>query len=176
MISFPLLLLFHVLILYNNHVKGQTVTGIPTPPEPTSYQNNPTPPQQDESWLKQNNRFVFVIILGLLALVLIFWYIYKSIKGMRKRLKKENEAQRAMIEQATAYQYNNHNSNNQNTMIPPTSQHPLSSSSSSSISSPTSPTTTANTTNVINNNHQQQHHHHQKDQISYPEKVQLSSS
>ncbi|KAI8379615.1 uncharacterized protein BYT42DRAFT_333381 [Radiomyces spectabilis] len=58
-------------------------------------------PKQDESWLKQHNRFVFIIVLGLLFLALLIWYIVKSVKGMRKRLERENEHHMMMMQQAT---------------------------------------------------------------------------
>lgn len=58
--------------------------------------------ENHESWLKQNNRFVFVIVLGLLFLALLIWYIVRSIKGMRKRLEQENQAQLYMMQQATS--------------------------------------------------------------------------
>lgn len=58
--------------------------------------------EKPQSWLRQNNRFVFVIVLGLLFLALLIWYIVRSIKGMRKRLEQENQAQLYMMQQATS--------------------------------------------------------------------------
>ncbi|KAI8969187.1 hypothetical protein BDF20DRAFT_893628 [Mycotypha africana] len=58
---------------------------------------------QQESWLKQHNRFVFIIFVGLFLFGLLFWYIYKSVKAMRKRLEEENQAQLYMIDQATGH-------------------------------------------------------------------------
>jgi flagellar biosynthesis/type III secretory pathway M-ring protein FliF/YscJ len=55
-----------------------------------------------ESWLRQNNRFVFVIFIGLFVLSILIWYIYRSVKGMRKRLEQENQAQLYMMQQATS--------------------------------------------------------------------------
>lgn len=78
-----------------------------TPPELPSVQgtgfhsngNDQSGPEQ--SWLRQNNRFVFVIFLGLIVLSILIWYIYRSVKGMRKRLEQENQAQLYMIQQAS---------------------------------------------------------------------------
>jgi flagellar biosynthesis/type III secretory pathway M-ring protein FliF/YscJ len=55
-----------------------------------------------QSWLRQNNRFVFVIFIGLIVLSILIWYIYRSVKGMRKRLEQENQAQLYMMQQATS--------------------------------------------------------------------------
>ncbi|CAO3621378.1 unnamed protein product [Mucor hiemalis] len=60
--------------------------------------------EKPQSWLRQNNRFVFVIVLGLLFLAVLIWYIVRSIKGMRKRLEQENQAQLYMMQQATSPQ------------------------------------------------------------------------
>jgi flagellar biosynthesis/type III secretory pathway M-ring protein FliF/YscJ len=54
-----------------------------------------------ESWLKQHNRFVFIIFVGLILLGLLIWYVVRSVKGMRKRLEQENAAQLYMMQQAT---------------------------------------------------------------------------
>ncbi|KAG1047007.1 hypothetical protein G6F43_010527 [Rhizopus delemar] len=55
--------------------------------------------KSNESWLKTHNRFVFIIFIGLIVIGLILWYIIKSVKGMRKRLKEENEAHLYMMQQ-----------------------------------------------------------------------------
>lgn len=57
-----------------------------------------------QSWLRQNNRFVFVIFVGLFVAAILIWYIVRSIKGMRKRLAQENQAQLYMIQQASPQQ------------------------------------------------------------------------
>ncbi|KAI8978495.1 hypothetical protein BDB01DRAFT_800125 [Pilobolus umbonatus] len=57
--------------------------------------------KNDQSWLKQNNRFVFIIFLGLFLIALISWYVTKSVKGMRKRLERENQEQLYMMQQAS---------------------------------------------------------------------------
>ena len=64
-----------------------------------SQGNNDNGNQQ--SWLRQHNRFVFVIFLGLLFLAIVIWYIVRSIKGMRKRLERENQEQLYMMQQAS---------------------------------------------------------------------------
>ncbi|KAI9470432.1 hypothetical protein BDB00DRAFT_880135 [Zychaea mexicana] len=57
---------------------------------------------EQKSWLEQNHRYVFVIVIGVLVLALLIWYIVRSVKGMRKRLEHDNEKQLYMIQQATA--------------------------------------------------------------------------
>ncbi|KAI8344759.1 hypothetical protein BC941DRAFT_464968 [Chlamydoabsidia padenii] len=94
-----------ILLMIVSMVMAQSNETPTVPPAPVATngfhddQNNGPPPQ--ESWLKQNNRFVFVIILGLLAVALILWYIVKSIKGMRKRLREENQAQVDMLQKCS---------------------------------------------------------------------------
>ncbi|CDS13247.1 hypothetical protein LRAMOSA05425 [Lichtheimia ramosa] len=65
-------------------------------------ENDNTAAPEQESWLKKNDRYVFVIVIGLLIVGLLIWYIVRSVKGMRKRLALENEKQMYMLEQATA--------------------------------------------------------------------------
>ncbi|KAI8370548.1 uncharacterized protein BYT42DRAFT_502395 [Radiomyces spectabilis] len=55
---------------------------------------------KQESWLQQHDRFIFIIIIGLLLLGLLIWYIVRSVKGMRKRLERENQDQMLMMQRA----------------------------------------------------------------------------
>ncbi|KAI7858083.1 hypothetical protein BDC45DRAFT_532363 [Circinella umbellata] len=57
---------------------------------------------EQKSWLSQNHRYVFVIVIAVIVLALLTWYIVRSVKGMRKRLEVDNEKQLYMIQQATA--------------------------------------------------------------------------
>ncbi|KAI8638145.1 hypothetical protein BD408DRAFT_423407 [Parasitella parasitica] len=66
--------------------------------------NEYTNPGNQQSWLRQNNRFVFIIFVGLFIVAILIWYIVRSIKGMRKRLAQENEAQLYMMQQASSTQ------------------------------------------------------------------------
>ncbi|CAO3600754.1 unnamed protein product [Absidia cylindrospora] len=98
------LLLWTMLATAQQQSQDQSsTTETPTiPPAPVATngfhddQNNEAP--QQENWLKQHNRFVFVIVIGLLIVALILWYIVRSIKGMRKRLREENQAQTDMLQ------------------------------------------------------------------------------
>lgn len=65
-------------------------------------QNDNTAEPEQESWLKKNDRYIFIIVIGLLIVGLLIWYIVRSVKDMRKRLALENEKQMYMLEQATA--------------------------------------------------------------------------
>ncbi|KAI9031830.1 hypothetical protein CLU79DRAFT_730366 [Phycomyces nitens] len=69
---------------------------------------NSGPSQSDENWLKKNNRFIFVVVLGAIVCGLIIWYIVRSVQGMRKRLEKENHAQMLMLQQAQAGRNDHH--------------------------------------------------------------------
>ncbi|KAG1468205.1 hypothetical protein G6F56_003974 [Rhizopus delemar] len=76
-------------------------------PEPTVQgtgwnPNGNTAENAPESWLKTHNRFVFVIFVGLIVLGLLLWYIVRSVKGMRRKLKEENEAHLAMMQQPSS--------------------------------------------------------------------------
>ncbi|KAF1798446.1 hypothetical protein V8B55DRAFT_1525458 [Mucor lusitanicus] len=61
--------------------------------------NNSNAPQ--ESWLKQNDRYIFIIVLVLFFLAILIWYIVRSIKGMRKRLAAENQGHMMMVQNAS---------------------------------------------------------------------------
>ncbi|KAI8378609.1 hypothetical protein BD560DRAFT_389876 [Blakeslea trispora] len=75
---------------------------LPTNTEVTGWnQSGNQAPDNHQSWLKEHNRFVFIIVIGLLMLALLIWYIYRSIKGMRKRLERDNQAQLYMMQQAS---------------------------------------------------------------------------
>jgi branched-subunit amino acid ABC-type transport system permease component len=54
--------------------------------------------QTKESWLKQNDRYVFIIVLALLVLAVLIWYIARSIRGMRQRLSTENQGHMMMMQ------------------------------------------------------------------------------
>ncbi|KAI7883618.1 hypothetical protein K492DRAFT_192483 [Lichtheimia hyalospora FSU 10163] len=54
------------------------------------------------SWLSKDGRIAIVIVLGALGLILITWYIVRSIIGMRRRLRQENEKQLQMIQHITS--------------------------------------------------------------------------
>ncbi|KAL7331423.1 hypothetical protein PS15p_203617 [Mucor circinelloides] len=80
------------------------VNAVPTV-QGTGWNSNENEQAKDQqSWLRQNNRFVFVIFVGLVVVAILIWYIVRSIKGMRKRLEQENEAQLYMMQQASATQ------------------------------------------------------------------------
>ncbi|KAL0074570.1 hypothetical protein F4703DRAFT_1892444 [Phycomyces blakesleeanus] len=69
---------------------------------------NTGPSKSEESWLKKNNRFIFVIVLGVVVGGLIIWYIVRSVQGMRRRLEQENHAQMLMLQQAQAGRNDHH--------------------------------------------------------------------
>lgn len=61
---------------------------------------------QQKNWLEQHHRYVFVIVIGVLVLALLVWYIVRSVKGMRRRLKMENDNQMQMMRQIAQGQQN----------------------------------------------------------------------
>ncbi|KAI9245144.1 hypothetical protein EDC94DRAFT_628811 [Helicostylum pulchrum] len=72
----------------------------PTVQTPGWNSNGNRDDSNQQSWLRQHNRFVFVIFLGVIFLSILIWYIVRSVKGMRKRLEQENQAQLYMMQQA----------------------------------------------------------------------------
>lgn len=56
-------------------------------------------PEENKSWLAQHGRFAFVIVLGILVLALLIWYIVWSVRGMRRRLERENQNQLQVLQQ-----------------------------------------------------------------------------
>ncbi|CDS03614.1 hypothetical protein LRAMOSA01016 [Lichtheimia ramosa] len=54
------------------------------------------------SWLSKDGRIAIVIVLGTLGFILLSWYIVRSIIGMRRRLRQENEKQMQIIQQITS--------------------------------------------------------------------------
>jgi hypothetical protein len=71
---------------------------------PSQQTSNSDYDGSSDSWLKQHNRFVFIIFLALIVLGLLIWYIVRSVKGMRKRLAEDNEAQLQMIQALNSHQ------------------------------------------------------------------------
>ncbi|KAI9031759.1 hypothetical protein CLU79DRAFT_715404 [Phycomyces nitens] len=75
------------------------------PAEPTIEANgfdagdNGPANDKDESWLKHNNRYVFVIIICLFVFGLLLWYVIRSVRGMRTRLQNENNNHALMMQQ-----------------------------------------------------------------------------
>jgi hypothetical protein len=81
---------------------SNNANALPTMQTPGWNSNGNNDNLNQQSWLRQHNRFVFVIFLGLIFLSILIWYIVRSVKGMRKRLAQENQAQLYMMQQATS--------------------------------------------------------------------------
>lgn len=47
--------------------------------------------KEQESWLKQHDRYVFIIVIVLVVLAVLIWYIVRSIRNMRRKLASENQ-------------------------------------------------------------------------------------
>lgn len=89
-----------IILLSLSFVFGQqTISAIP-PAVPqngfNSEDNNFTRPK--ESWLKQNDRYIFIIVISILVLAILIWYVTKSILRMRQRLVQENQGHMMMIQ------------------------------------------------------------------------------
>ncbi|GAN06377.1 hypothetical protein MAM1_0121c05859 [Mucor ambiguus] len=98
----PTSLLSHTVSNPPSSSSNTNVNAVPTV-QGTGWNSNENEQAKDQqSWLRQNNRFVFVIFVGLVVVAILIWYIVRSIKGMRKRLEQENEAQLYMMQQASA--------------------------------------------------------------------------
>lgn len=80
---------------------NNNVNAAPTVQSTGWNSNSNSANSNNENWLRQHNRFVFIIFIGLLFLGLLIWYIVRSVKGMRKRLEQDNQAQLYMMQQAS---------------------------------------------------------------------------
>ncbi|KAI9314182.1 hypothetical protein BX666DRAFT_2029711 [Dichotomocladium elegans] len=63
-----------------------------------------TKTETPKSWLEKNGRIAFVVVIGVVLLSLIIFYIVRSVRTMRKRLKQENEDQLHVIQQMSTVQ------------------------------------------------------------------------
>ncbi|KAJ8657899.1 hypothetical protein O0I10_006427 [Lichtheimia ornata] len=78
-------------------------TTFPQMTSPNGWHINENHYEHDStSWLSKDGRIAIVIVLGALGFILITWYIVRSIIGMRRRLRQENEKQLQMIQQITS--------------------------------------------------------------------------
>lgn len=85
-----------IFLLFLSLVSGQQTIPAPTTPDGFKTDDNNAGPKE-ESWLKKNDRYVFVIVISILFLAIIIWYVIKSIRGMRQRLAQENQNHMMMI-------------------------------------------------------------------------------
>ncbi|KAI8062288.1 uncharacterized protein B0P05DRAFT_556400 [Gilbertella persicaria] len=56
----------------------------------------------EESWLKQHDRYVFIIVIVLFFLAILIWYVVRSIRGMRKRLATDNQNHMMMVQNVSS--------------------------------------------------------------------------
>ncbi|KAI8985947.1 hypothetical protein BDB01DRAFT_71665 [Pilobolus umbonatus] len=68
-------------------------------------QGNPNM-RTEENWFQKNTLYIIISAVALVFLALLIWYITKSIKGMRKRLERENQEHMMIIQNSRAV--NNH--------------------------------------------------------------------
>lgn len=94
--------LFFLPLLTSSQETPQPPAAVPSVNTTGWNDNGGEPPKQQKSWLEQHGRFAFVIVVGLVVLALVIWYIVRSVKGMRKRLKQENENQMHVLGQLAA--------------------------------------------------------------------------
>ncbi|KAI8973684.1 hypothetical protein BDF20DRAFT_837605 [Mycotypha africana] len=73
-------------------------TAIPTVKTDGFTDENMNAKPSNQSWLQQNDRYIFIIVLVLLIVAILIYYIVKSIKGMRRRLANENHSQMIMMQ------------------------------------------------------------------------------
>lgn len=83
-----------------NPTATQSITSVETNGFNTNNVNSSAP---QESWLKQHDRYVFIIVLALLVLAVLIWYVVRSIRGMRKRLAAENQGQMMMMQNTQGF-------------------------------------------------------------------------
>ncbi|CAO3615424.1 unnamed protein product [Cunninghamella blakesleeana] len=81
-------------------VKAQTPTYVEGGPSNEFKGNNTDQKEAPEpSWIQRNHNYVIIIVIVLVLLGIILYYIVRSVKGMRKRLARENEQQLQMLNQ-----------------------------------------------------------------------------
>lgn len=91
-----LIVLFHTLI-----VSAQSPDPFPSSNSNGFNADGNAMKESHESWLKRNDRYIFIIILVLILVAIIIWYITRSLRGMRKRLDEENRQNMMMMQQTT---------------------------------------------------------------------------
>lgn len=70
---------------------------VPLPPQPTStidtngFSDDSRDNENQESWLQQHSRWIFVLVIGLLVVAIIIYYIVRGITRARRELRAENE-------------------------------------------------------------------------------------
>ncbi|KAJ2962764.1 hypothetical protein NQZ79_g2100 [Umbelopsis isabellina] len=74
-----------------------TSTVPPAPPVPTNavnsggFSDDSRGEDNQQSWLQQHSRWVFVLVIGLLVAAAIIYYVVRGIRRARRTLKSENE-------------------------------------------------------------------------------------
>ncbi|GAA5803560.1 hypothetical protein EDC94DRAFT_611054 [Helicostylum pulchrum] len=53
---------------------------------------------RDESWISKNEKYIIIAVVVVVVFAILTWYIVKSIRGMRKRLARENQANMIMMQ------------------------------------------------------------------------------
>jgi flagellar biosynthesis/type III secretory pathway M-ring protein FliF/YscJ len=84
----------------NDPFSSSTIAASPAPTvAPTGFSEDGNQQQKNnQSWISQNHRYVFIIIIALLFLAIIIWYIVRSVRGMRTRLTRENNQNMMLIQ------------------------------------------------------------------------------
>ncbi|KAI8390324.1 hypothetical protein BD560DRAFT_380648 [Blakeslea trispora] len=77
-------------------------TSTPSPPPKVSTDGfndrNVNQEPHHESWLRQHDRYVFIIVIALFVVAILIWYVVRSIRGMRTRLAADNRNQMTMVQ------------------------------------------------------------------------------
>lgn len=75
------------------------VQSIPPPVSTNGFNDSDTNINQPhQSWIQQNDRYVFIIIIVLFVVAILIWYVVRSIRGMRQRLATENQGHMMMMQ------------------------------------------------------------------------------
>ncbi|ORX52794.1 hypothetical protein DM01DRAFT_1336573 [Hesseltinella vesiculosa] len=64
-----------------------------------SNQGSPSDSQNNTSWIMRDHHYVIIIVIGLVVAGLVLFYIIRSAKGMRRRMKQDNQRQMHMLNQ-----------------------------------------------------------------------------
>ncbi|KAI8099486.1 uncharacterized protein BX664DRAFT_321376 [Halteromyces radiatus] len=96
----PLLFVFFFLSLLL-HIMAQDPSSPSMPVATTAFNPNDgnVTSQPEQSWILRDHHYVIIIVIVLVIVGLVLYYIVRSVRGMRKRLARENEQQLQMINQ-----------------------------------------------------------------------------
>ncbi|KAI8339407.1 hypothetical protein BC941DRAFT_420402 [Chlamydoabsidia padenii] len=95
-ILLPLLLL---VVTFVSAQSPETNGGAPISTSGFNQNDGQQNDQVEQSWIMRDHHYVIIIVVVLVVVAIILYYIVRSVRGMRKRLARENEQQMQMLNQ-----------------------------------------------------------------------------